>query len=195
MIQLLFASTNKGKLVEVREIAREFGITIVSPSEICGGKDVPEVEESAATYKGNAQLKGEAFMKWSGLPSLSDDTGLEVEALGGRPGVFSARYAGPRADPKKNIEKLLEVLKKEQNRKARFYSYLYLSDPHKPSRSAEGVLSGSIAKTPEGGGGFGYDSVFLVEGHNKTLASLKESGVKVETHRIKALRALFAKLK
>lgn len=191
--EILFASGNSGKLSEVRATAAEHGVRVLAPSDIGGAP--PEVEESASDYLGNARLKAHAFFAWSGIPSLSDDTGLEVDALNGRPGVLSARYAGPSASPADNIAKLLGELHGATNRSARFYCVLYAILDERNHMTAEAVLEGEIAQAPRGGGGFGYDSVFVVRGTGRTLAELKHEGSPVETHRIKACRNLFTKLR
>lgn len=195
MREILFASTNKGKLAEVRQVGAEFGLTVISPAEISleGRGAIPDVDESAGSYAGNAQLKADAFSMWSGIPVFADDTGLEVDALGGRPGVYSARYAGPAADPSQNIAKLIAELSgvPAPQRTARFYCFLYFKTPNGEVRVAEGALRGTIAEAPSGGGGFGYDSIFKVDGTTETLAQLKERKHPVVTHRIDACRSLF----
>lgn len=195
MGEILFASTNKGKLAEVRQVGAEFGLSVLSPADILleGRGEIPDVDESAGSYSGNSQLKADAFCAWSGLPVVADDTGLEVDALNGRPGVYSARYAGPAAEPSQNIAKLLSELSgvPASRRTARFYCFLYFRTPGGEVRVAEGALRGAIAEAQSGGGGFGYDSIFTVEGTNETLAQLKERKHPVATHRINACRTLF----
>lgn len=190
----LFASMNSGKLVEVREVAARFGLTVLSPRELKAAEAPPDVEESADTYRGNALLKAEAYARWSGMPAFADDAGLEVEALQGAPGVWSARYAGEAADPEKNIQKLLKNLAGVSNRTAAFRSLICLFSEAEGVKVAEGFLHGRIAEEPAGKGGFGYDSVFIVDGYTETLAELKERNVPVKTHRILALEKLFSEL-
>lgn len=193
---ILFASTNKGKLIEVRTTASEFGIEILSPSDLSDelGIGVPKVDEDGATYLENAKKKAAQFFEWSGITSLSDDTGLEVSALSGRPGVATARFSGPDATPKQNMDKLLEEMNCIEDRRAKFVCRLYLISKENKPKTVEDYLEGMISKEPRGGGGFGYDPIFIVENSGKTLAELKQDGSSVETHRIKALRRLFSEI-
>ena len=156
--------------------------------------EVPEVLESAADYAGNARLKAEAFAAWSGLAAVADDTGLEVQALGGAPGILSARFAGEQGNMKANIAKLLKEMEGQNNRQAFFRCVLCLVQPSVVPLTVEGILTGEIAREPRGAGGFGYDNVFVVAGCGRTLAELKEAKVEIKTHRILALEKLFAQL-
>ena len=199
--QILFASTNKGKFKEASALCAEHGLKLVSPYEVAGNGPVPDVDENQGTYVGNCRLKAEAFFAWSGLPSLADDTGLEVAALNGRPGVHSARYSGPDANGLKNNEKLLSELatlgagqQKPVDRSARFVCKLVLAFGNGEYLEADGELPGSIGVDMRGGGGFGYDCVFQVDGYGRTLAQLKEKGVPVKTHRILALEKMIGML-
>lgn len=189
--RILFATSNPGKIADVRTAVGYSGIEIVAPTEIEGKGAPPEVAEGTISYRVNARLKAEAFGAWSGLPAIGDDTGLEVQALGGAPGIISARYAGEGASARSNTEKLLATLQGVADRGALFRAVLVLVTPD--GRIVEGVgeLHGSITEKPRGGGGFGYDNVFEVEGTGKTLAELKEAASGVVTHRHRALRALF----
>ncbi len=197
---ILFASTNAGKIREAQAAAAQLCLEVISPEQaISAGyarsTRIPVVEENAATYEGNARLKADAFFEWCGLPSLADDTGLEVEILGRAPGLYSARYAGAGATSAKNRAKLLEVMAGKANRQARFYSCLVLKQAPARYLVAEGAIAGEIACKESGQGGFGYDNVFVVNGFSETLAVLKEREVSVVTHRIAALRALVDKIK
>ena len=192
---LLFASTNSGKLAEVREVAAQFGIKILDPATLKGKfGEVPEVAENASDYLGNARLKAEAFRRWASLPVLADDTGLEVDALGGAPGLQTARYAGVGARAEQNIAKLQEALTGKSNRRARFVCVLCLIDSNGEEAVSRATLEGEIAQSPVGRGGFGYDPVFIVSGTELSLAELKERGVSVKTHRVLALEQLFGEL-
>ena len=189
----LFASGNKGKLKEVRSVAKDFGVTVVAPNDLEKDTQPPNVDESASSYAGNAKLKAEAFASWAGMPAFSDDTGLEVDALGGAPGVYSARYAGESCKMEDNIDKLLHALENEDNRSAKFCCTICAYEKGKTELyTAE--LKGKIAKERSGNGGFGYDSVFIVDGFNKSLAQIKEEGLPIKTHRVLALEKFFKSL-
>lgn len=190
--RILFATSNPGKIADVRAALRIPGFEIVAPTDMGDRGAPPDVAEGTASYRENARLKAEAFGAWSGLAAIGDDTGLEVRALGGAPGIISARYAGEGATARANTEKLLGALHGVADRAALFRAVLVLVTP--AGRIVEGVgeLRGSITELPRGGGGFGYDNVFEVEGYGATLAELKERAVPVETHRHRALKALFA---
>ena len=195
--EILFASTNLGKLREIASIARGFGVKVISPASLIPDfGPFPDVCESGNTYFENARLKAEAFYVWSKMPTLADDTGLEVAALNGRPGVRSARYAHDHATMAENIELLLFELKETIDRSALFRCVLILKTGEKGSdlHSAQGVLQGSIGSEESGMGGFGYDSVFLVSNTSKTLASLKDENFD-HTHRLVAFKNLYSQLK
>lgn len=196
----LFGTSNSGKIIEARAVCDRFGVRIAAPYEITaenfsvfGLKHYPgmppDVQEVCSDYLGNARLKAREFLNWSGLPSISDDSGLEVEALDGGPGIMSARFAGDLKDFDLNIEKLLMILKKCENRRACFRSVICCLSAGK-EWVAEGVVTGAIGFERQGYGGFGYDSVFVVDGYGKTLSQLKDEGVAVKTHRILALEHL-----
>ena len=192
--RVLFATSNRGKIADVRSIADPTGVKIVAPDEVVDRGTPPEVEEGVVSYIENAQRKAEAYLRWSGIASIGDDTGLEVGALGGAPGVISARYAGDEATAQMNTAKLLHELTGVANRAALFRAVLVLMTPTGEVINAEGELHGTITDAPRGGGGFGYDNVFEVHGTGKTLAELKESGNGIVTHRHIALERLFALL-
>lgn len=202
--QLLFGSTNVGKFSEVQTVAARFEIQAFSVKDLCTDRGArlaglkhplsppAEVTEDASTYLGNAELKARAFFAWAGLPVFADDAGLEVRALQGAPGLYSARYAGAPVSPQRNIDKLLRELRGTKDRAARFRSVLFAICGDGREITAEGVLKGTIAEAPTGSGGFGYDSVFIPEGADKTLAELKTvAPEQVKTHRILALENLF----
>jgi len=188
---IVFGSSNKGKLAEAQTVGQRFGMPIIPPAEVIGRGAPPDVDEVGETYRANALLKARAYREWSGAAALGDDTGLEVEALGGAPGVFTARYAGPGATGAQNIGKLLAALQGVENRAAVFRCVLVVVTADDRIIEAEGELVGSIAHAPRGSGGFGYDNVFVVEGLGRTLAELKEDPARdVVTHRRRALEAL-----
>lgn len=160
--------------------------------------DVPDVDETGTTLLANARLKAQALVVATGLPALADDTGLEVDALGGAPGVYSARYAGEAATYADNVEKLLTELGSATRnaRTARFRTVLVLADPDGGEVAVDGVAEGVIAEAPRGDGGFGYDPVFVpAGGGGRTFAEMTLTDKQAVSHRGRALRALAARLR
>ena len=161
--RLLIASHNPGKVREIADLLGPHGIEPVSAAEL----DLPEPDEIGTTFIDNADLKARAAADLSGLPALADDSGLEVDALGGAPGVISARYAGPEQDVRRNNDKLVAALARvpPQRRTARFRSVLALADTAgslaERVLTAEGTCEGMILEAPRGTGGFGYDPLFF----------------------------------
>lgn len=186
--RLVIATKNRGKLAEISGILEEVGLA----GEIVTGLDWPDVEETAETLEGNALLKAGAVVEATGLPALADDSGLEVSALAGRPGVHTARYAGPQVSYADNNAKLLNELSGVEDRSARFRTVVALVKQDGTQTTAEGSLEGRITETPRGSGGFGYDPVFEVDG--RTLAEIGEAEKNHLSHRARALRALVEKL-
>lgn len=182
--RLVLGTQNPDKLAEIREIVAEMGLA----TEIVEGLSWPEVEETGATLEENALLKAQAVAEATGLPSLADDTGLEVRALGGEPGVHSARYAGPDATYADNVAKLLRQLDGVADRSARFVTAVALVLPDGEYVTAEASVEGLIAESRRGEGGFGYDPVFEVEG--VTLSEMGPEAKNRLSHRARALRAL-----
>lgn len=173
--------------------AREVGAVLAAVApwvELVEGAEWPDVEESGDTLEANALLKARAVAAATGLPALADDTGLEVAALGGAPGVHTARYAGPGAGYAANRRALLLALEGVADRRARFRTVVALVMPGGETLLAEGVLEGHIATAERGSGGFGYDPVFEVEG--LTLSELGEDHKNRISHRARALAALVA---
>lgn len=185
MKELVFATNNEHKLRELREIAGE-KFRILSLKDINCFDDIPETEP---TIKGNALIKASYIKDKYGYDCFADDTGLEVEALGGEPGVYSARYAGEDCDSEKNIDKILAKLKNESNRKARFITYIALileGNTH----IFEGEVQGEILTERHGEGGFGYDPVFKpVESENSFAEMLPEEKNAI-SHRGRAVQKL-----
>ena len=182
--RLVVASKNQDKIEEIEAVLGEVGLV----EEIVRGMGWPDVEETGSTLEENALLKAKAVMRAVGLPVIADDTGLEVAALGGLPGVETARYAGPDATYSDNVQRLLSEMDGVADRRARFRTVVALVMPDDTELVVEGVLDGAIAKTPRGSGGFGYDPVFEVEGR-----TLSEMGVDMKntlSHRARALRAM-----
>ena len=182
--RLVVASKNQDKVGEIEAVLGDVGLV----GEIVQGLDWPDVDETGSTLEENALLKARAVMEAVGLPAVADDTGLEVAALSGRPGVETARYAGPDASYSDNVRRLLEELEGVADRKATFRTVVALVMPDGAELVAEGTLDGVIAAEPRGSGGFGYDPVFEVEGR-----TLSEMGVEMKntlSHRAKALQTL-----
>ena len=189
-MKLILASGNKGKLREFREILEPMGIEIVSQAE--AGCDL-DVDETGETFEDNAFLKASAICAAAGLPAVADDSGLCVDALGGAPGVHSARFGGGKAwtDEQKYMY-LLEKLDGVTDRRARFVSCICCVFPDGTVLRARGECPGRILDGPVGSGGFGYDPVFAPEGCDGTFASLGEEVKNKISHRARALAA-FAK--
>jgi XTP/dITP diphosphohydrolase len=190
MRKLLIATRNKGKFKEIKNILEPINFELKLLSDF---KDIPETEEDRPTFRGNAVKKARETSKTAGLLSISDDSGLEVEALNGAPGVRSSRFSGPDSTDKKNIKKLLRLLKDlpPEKRKAEFVCWVALADKGEVLATTKGVCEGKIIYKSRGHYGFGYDPVFVPAGYNKTFAEL---GLKVKnkiSHRVKA----FSKMK
>ena len=173
MMQLVFATNNKHKLEEVRSLLSD-RIEVLSLADIGCTEDI---EETANTLEGNAKIKSDHIRNNYGYDCFADDTGLEVEALEGAPGVYSARYAGENPTYADNVNKLLLDMKGRKNRKACFRTVISLN-LNGGQHFFEGVCEGTITEVPSGSQGFGYDPVFLPKGTNKTFAqmSLEEKG-------------------
>ena len=202
MRPLVFATRNKGKLVELRQLLP--GVSVLSVDEAAArlGLEIPEVVEDADTFEGNAVKKAREVSDLTRLPALADDSGLEVDALGGAPGVYSARYAGVSghdADAANNA-KLLAALANvpEAKRTGRFHAVLALCDVHGPlgagAITAHGVCEGQILDAPRGTGGFVYDPLFLVPELGQTFAELGVGTKGDLSHRARAMRAIEPKL-
>ena len=201
-MKIIFATANAGKLREAAEVLGP-GFEIVSPASMGITEDIPE---TGSTLQENSLQKARDLFERTGLPCFADDTGLEVDALGGAPGIYSARYAGPGHDHQKNMEKLLAELEKleipdqvrndERSRRARFRTVVTLILADGEPRFFEGVCEGSIAREKRGTGGFGYDPVFLPDAYpGRTLAEVSEEEKNAVSHRGRAIRAMAAWLK
>ena len=182
-MKLVLASKNEKKLKEMDEILSALGIEVISEAQ--AGVDV-DVEETGTTFEENSMLKAKAVMEASGLPAIADDSGLCVDALGGAPGVYSARYGGPGLDDVGRYRLLLENMK-GQPRGARFVSVITCCFPNGDVLTARGECPGTIAFAPMGEGGFGYDPVFFIPGLKKTFAQLTPEEKNAISHRGKAL--------
>lgn len=186
---ILFGTNNAHKLEEVRAIL-EGKIRVLSLAD--AGLEM-DVEETELTLEGNARLKAEAFGKAAGLPCFADDTGLEVEALNGAPGVFSARYAGPGCSFADNVNKLLSELSGAENRRAQFRTVIAYFDGS-TTHYFDGVVKGTITDQPTGKNGFGYDPVFWPEGTAKTFAEMRPEEKNAISHRARAVKAFVSYL-
>lgn len=191
-MKLVLASKNAHKLVEMRDILSQLGVEVVLESEV--GVDV-DVEETGATFEENAFLKARAVMEASGLPAIADDSGLCVDALNGAPGVYSARYGGEGLDDTGRYRLLLENMRGQMPRTAKFVSVITCCFPNGDVLTARGECPGTIAFAPQGEGGFGYDPVFFVPPLKKTFAQLTAEEKNAISHRGKALEAFQVKLK
>lgn len=184
---IVLATRNEGKIQELDRMLRDQGIQVKGLKDY---PDCPDVEEDGETFEQNAAKKAETISKIIGLPTLADDSGLEVDALDGEPGVYSARFAGPRATDEENIQKLLERLKgiPTENRHARFRCALAYAAPGRETWACEGRCEGIISLEPQGNGGFGYDPIFYLPKLEKTMAQLTKSEKNEISHRGKAVR-------
>lgn len=193
MPQLLLATNNAGKVAELRRILAGCGWELMTPADI--GLQL-EVEETGATYEENAIAKAVHYAQASGLVALADDSGLEVDALGGRPGVQSARYAGPNASDGDRVQKLLEELRDvpDEARGARFRAVIALARPDGHIETVDGAVEGRIARAPRGANGFGYDPVFLLRERGLTVAELPAGEKDAVSHRGAAARGACAVL-
>ena len=195
LLTIVLATSNHGKLVELRALLADLPVQLRSAAEVLG--ESPSIVEDGATFEENALIKARAIARATRTLALADDSGLEVDALGGRPGVRSARFAHERATDAENNAALLRELSgiEEGARAARFRCVLALVDPWQESNVhiAEGSCEGSIACTPRGNGGFGYDPLFLVADHDgKAMAELAEADKNRISHRGRAVQALRA---
>jgi XTP/dITP diphosphohydrolase len=187
--RLVVASKNPDKLTEILDVLEGSGLM----GEVVQGLDWPQIAETADTLEGNALLKARSVAATTGLPVIADDTGLEVDALAGDPGVRTARFAGPDASYEDNVTKLLEVLDGVEDRSARFRTVVALAFPDGVEVTAAGSIDGRITTERRGEGGFGYDPVFEVGG--VTLAEMSLEQKNALSHRARALRSLLESLR
>jgi len=190
-MRYILASNNNGKLREMKVILAETGAEVVSQRE--AGADF-EAEETGTTFEENALIKARAACQALGEPAIADDSGLCVDALGGAPGVYSARYGGCKTDPER-VTLLLKNLGDEKDREAKFVSCIACVFPNGDVLMARGECPGTITTAPRGDGGFGYDPVFELPGTGKTMAQLTEEEKNAVSHRGRALKAFQEKLR
>lgn len=194
-MKIVFATNNKNKLAEIREMLAGSGIEVLSLADIGCHDDIPE---TGNTIEENAMQKARYIYNKYGMSCFADDTGLEVEALGGEPGVYSARYAGGTGhDSEANMTKLLANLAGKDNRKARFRTAvaLILDGGNGRERLFEGVVTGEITEERRGEGGFGYDPIFRPDGYDRTFAELGHETKNKISHRARAVAGLVEYLK
>ena len=186
--KLLIASHNAGKVREIGELLAPWGVEVVS----AGSLGLPEPEETGTTFVANAELKARAAADASGLPALADDSGLAVDALGGDPGIYSARWAGPSKDFSAAMALVNEKMGATANRRGRFVCALALAWPGGEVRTFEGTVEGEIVWPPRGLAGFGYDPIFQPLGHAVTFGEMDPDAKHAISHRAEAFRKLVA---
>lgn len=193
--RLIVASHNPGKVWEIQQLIAPYGLDAVSAADL----DLPEPEETETSFSGNAKLKAVAAATNSGLPALADDSGLEVECLGGAPGIFSARWAGPKKDFGIAMKKVADEITTRQQwiapgPKANFISVLCLAWPDGETRFFEGKVFGHLVWPPRGGNGFGYDPMFVAEGKTQTFGEMEPEQKYAISHRTRAFAAFKAEM-
>ncbi len=188
--RLVVASHNAGKLAEIADLLGPHGIEPVSAAVL----GLPEPEEIGATFAENATMKACAAARASGLPALADDSGLMIHALGGAPGVETARWAGPERDYRAAFARLERALDGRSDRRARFVSTLALAWPDGKVEVFEGVVDGVLVSPPRGANGFGYDPVFVPEGETITFGEMEPERKHAISHRARAVAKLIAAL-
>ncbi len=184
--KLVIASHNAGKVREIADLMAPFGIKVVSAAEL----DLPEPEETGATFIDNALLKAHIAAKGANLPALADDSGLAVNALDGAPGIYSARWAGPNKDFMAAMAEVEELLRGSEDRTARFVCALALAWPDGHAEVFEGTVAGEITWPPRGDRGFGYDPIFTADGEDITFAEMAPERKHALSHRADAFRKL-----
>ncbi|MCB1496751.1 MAG: RdgB/HAM1 family non-canonical purine NTP pyrophosphatase [Bauldia sp.] len=185
--RLVVASHNAHKLVEIGEMVAPFGLSVVSAGEL----GIPEPEETGTTFAENAEIKALAVAKAANLPALADDSGLVVEALGGAPGIYSARWAGPGKDFAMAMKKVADRLdalgaSRPEHRRAAFVAVLCLAFPDGATRNFAGEVTGHLVYPPRGENGFGYDPMFVPDGHEETFGELPPETKAGFSHRARA---------
>ena len=186
-IPLVIATKNQGKITEIRDLLTSFAVKLKSLDAF---GSIPEVEEDGETFDENAYKKASYTARILGIPALADDSGLLVEALGGTPGVFSARYAGENATDEQRVAKLLKALNAKTNRKAAFECVLSIAVPSGPALTYEARCEGLIAEQSAGQNGFGYDPIFFYPPLKKTFGQMTLEEKSQVSHRGKALNEL-----
>ena len=183
-MKVVLASHNQKKMVEMKAILSQMGVEVLSQAEV--GVDL-EPEETGTTFEENARIKAQAVMQATGLPAIADDSGLMVDAMGGDPGVYSARYGGPGLDDTGRWQLLLKNMAGESNRACKFVSVICCAFPDGGEVMARGECPGILAQGPSGDGGFGYDPIFYLPQLGKTMAQLTPAEKNQISHRARAL--------
>ena len=194
-MKILIATTNEGKIAEFRSLLFDERLEFIGLDAF---SDIPDIEETGNTFAENAKLKAVSYSSYFGLHTLADDSGLEVEALNGRPGVFSARYGGVNIDYAAKIRLLLDEINaaEKRSRKASFVSHIVFASPDGDVLfEAEGVCEGSIAFEPKGSNGFGYDPVFIPDGFDQTFGELSDDVKQKVSHRAHAIAKIMRYLR
>lgn len=189
--EVVLATCNEGKVREFSGLLRGVFGRVISLRDL---DNAPEVVEDGETFRDNALKKARDIAEYSGMPALADDSGLEVDALGGRPGVYSARYAGENATDTDNVIKLLAEMEDRENRKARFVCCLALVFPGGREIVVRGTCEGVISPEPRGEGGFGYDPVFYLPQFKETMAEIEPALKNTISHRARAAEKLIEQL-
>jgi len=189
MDKIVFATTNAGKIKEIKEILADFDVEVVSMKEM---NITADIEENGATFEENSLIKARAVSKLTGLPALADDSGLEVDYLNGEPGIYSARYLGRDTDYDYKNNYIIKKLKdaKDEERSARFVCVISLVLPDGREFVKKGVMEGRIGYEIKGGNGFGYDPIFYLPEYGKTSAEISAEEKNKISHRGKALSAM-----
>lgn len=194
MPQIVLATANQGKIAEICQIMAGLPLSFLTKEQLPGW---PHIVEHGTTYLENALIKARALVEVSGKPALADDSGIEIDALGGAPGVRSARFAGPRATDIQNNLRMAYLLRDvpAEQRRARYRCWAVLAMPGGAHLEAEGTCEGRIAPVPRGSGGFGYDPWFIPAGHDRTFGELPGELKHAISHRGQALRRLSVQLR
>ncbi|GIO21763.1 XTP/dITP diphosphatase [Oceanobacillus sp. J11TS1] len=190
MKKIIIATKNKGKVKEFRSFFADHQIEVISLLDL--EEEIPDIEETGETFEENAALKAEQISNRFHQPVLADDSGLIIDGLDGRPGLYSARYAGEPTNDQANIDKVLEEMKDipDEDRAARFICVLAIARPGEETVFVKGYCEGHIQKEQTGENGFGYDPIFVPEGYSKTMAELSPSEKNEISHRKQAMKQL-----
>ena len=190
--RIAIASRNPGKIREILSICSDWPVQWTTAEE--SDRPWPEIEETGSSYRENAMLKARAVAEATGVDAVADDSGIEVDALGGKPGLHSARFAGPTASDAENLHLLIRSLQERADapRTARYRCVALLASPDGRSLHSEETCEGRLTTSPAGSGGFGYDPAFVPVGFDRTMAELSSEEKDAVSHRGKAFRALRA---